>query len=98
MRTIIGAVLVSGALLACGGSKPAPQNPNITSIEEKIPLDQVPAPVMSAFAAKYPDTKVIGAEKETPTGKAPSYELAFEVDGKKKEATFAADGTFIEEE
>lgn len=70
----------------------------ILLVEESIALDQVPAAVTKAFAAKYPKAKATGAEKETPTGGKPRYELAFEVGGKRKEATFAADGTFVEEE
>ncbi|MEO6777227.1 MAG: PepSY-like domain-containing protein [Kofleriaceae bacterium] len=70
----------------------------ILQTEEVVGLDQVPAAVMKAFAAKYPKAKPTRAEKQTPaTGKA-SYELAFQTDGKRKEATFAEDGRFVEEE
>ncbi|HET9987094.1 MAG TPA: hypothetical protein VFQ65_01210 [Kofleriaceae bacterium] len=70
----------------------------ILQTEEVIALDQVPAAVTKAFAAKYPKAKPTRAEKQTPATGKPSYELAFAVDGKRKEATFAEDGTFVEEE
>ncbi|MEP6859628.1 MAG: PepSY-like domain-containing protein [Deltaproteobacteria bacterium] len=70
----------------------------ILQTEEVVALDQVPAAVMKAFAAKYPKAKPNRAEKQTPATGKPSYELAFQVDGKRKEATFAEDGAFMEEE
>jgi hypothetical protein len=70
----------------------------IIQVEEKIAIDKVPAAVMKAFAAKYPKAKADGAEKQTPTSGAVTYELAFAVGSARKEATFAADGKFIEEE
>jgi hypothetical protein len=69
----------------------------ILQTEEKIAIDKVPAGVMKAFAAKYPKAKASGAEKQS-AEKSTSYEIAFTVDGAKKEATFAEDGKFIEEE
>ena len=70
----------------------------ILQSEEKIALDKVPAVVMKAFAAKYPKAKAEVAEKQTPATGTPTYELAFNVDGKRKEATFDETGKFIEEE
>jgi hypothetical protein len=70
----------------------------ILLIEEPIALDQVPAAVMKAFGARYPKAKATSAEKQTPTGAAPTYELAFVIDGKRREATFTTTGTFVEEE
>ena len=70
----------------------------ILQTEEVVPLDQVPAAVTKAFAAKYPKAKPTRAEKQTPATGKPSYELAFLADGKKKEATFGEDGRFVEEE
>jgi hypothetical protein len=71
----------------------------ILEIEEVIALDKVPAAVMKAFAAKYPKAKASKAEKQTHTkDSSVSYELAFDADGKKKEATFTQDGKFVEEE
>jgi hypothetical protein len=69
----------------------------ILQTEEKIAIDKVPAGVMKAFAAKYPKAKASGAEKQS-AEKSTSYEIAFLVDGAKKEATFTEDGKFIEEE
>jgi hypothetical protein len=70
----------------------------ILQTEEVVALDQVPAPVMKAFAAKYPKATPTRAEKQTPATGKPSYELAFQADGKRKEATFQEDGAFMEEE
>ena len=70
----------------------------ILQTEEKIALDKVPAAVMKAFTAKYPKAKAEGAEKQTPAAGTPTYELAFMVDGKRKEATFDETGKFVEEE
>ena len=70
----------------------------ILQTEEKIAMDKVPAVVMKAFSARYPKAKASGAEKQS-AEKATSYEIAFSIDGgARKEATFADDGKFIEEE
>ncbi|MFT3692038.1 MAG: hypothetical protein QM831_02775 [Kofleriaceae bacterium] len=71
---------------------------DITQVEEPIAVDQVPKSVMTAFAAKYPKAKPAKAEKQTPAKGKVSYEIAFDLDGKHKEATFAEDGAFVEEE
>jgi len=70
----------------------------ILQTEEVVALDRVPAAVKKAFAAKYPKATATRAEKQTPATGKPSYELAFQADGKRKEATFAEDGAFVEEE
>ena len=70
----------------------------ILLVEEPIALDQVPAAVMKAFAARYPKAKATSAQRQTPTGGAPTYELAFAIDSKRREATFTTTGTFVEEE
>ena len=54
---------------------------------------------MKAFAAKYPKAKATRAEREVHEDNATYFELGFTADGgKKREATFAADGKFVEEE
>ena len=65
----------------------------ILEIEEKIALTELPDAVKKAFSTKYPKAKLERAEKQT-AGKDISYEVAFGG----KEATFKADGTFVEEE
>lgn len=70
----------------------------ILQVEEKVALDQVPAAVTKAFATKYPKAKASGAEKQTPSGGPVTYEVAFSIDKATREATFTADGKFIEEE
>lgn len=67
----------------------------ILQIEESITVDALPGAVKKAFAAKYPKARPSAAEKQT-ADKDVKYEIAFEVDGKKKEATFGADGSFLE--
>jgi uncharacterized membrane protein YkoI len=69
----------------------------IMQIEEVIAVDALPAAVKKAFAAKYPKAKATAAEKQT-AGNDVRYEIAFQGDKGKKEATFSADGSFIEEE
>lgn len=66
---------------------------SILAVEEKIAVDALPDAVKKAFAARYPKAKAERAEKQT-AGKTVTYEVAFG----KTEATFAADGRFIEEE
>ena len=70
----------------------------ILQTEEKVAVSEVPAAVMKAFAARYPKAKVDRAEKQTPSEGPPTFELAFATDKGRKEATFASDGTFVEEE
>jgi acyl-CoA synthetase (NDP forming) len=65
----------------------------IVEVEEKIAVDKLPDAVKKAFAARYPKAKAERAEKQT-AGKTVSYEIAFGT----TEATFTADGTFVEEE
>jgi hypothetical protein len=67
-------------------------------IEEKIPVDQVPPVVMSAFAARYPNAKVVGAERQTAPKGGLTYELAFAVGSRRREATFTDAGKFVGEE
>jgi hypothetical protein len=67
--------------------------------EEKIATASVPKGVLAAFDAKYPKTKAATAEKQTKADGTVTYELAFkDAKGKKHEATFKEDGTFVEEE
>jgi hypothetical protein len=68
----------------------------VLQTEERVELAMVPAPVMTALAAKYPGSKAERAEKQTKTGSGVSYEIAFVDQGKRHEATFSADGTFLE--
>ena len=70
----------------------------ILQVEEAIAVDKLPAAVVKAFAAKFPKTKIDRAEKQTPSSGSPTFELAFQANGKTKEVTFGEDGKFIEEE
>jgi hypothetical protein len=69
----------------------------VLQVEEKIAVDAVPAAVKKAFGARYPKARMNGAQKQT-AGKDIRYEIAFSTDNGRKEATFAADGRFVEEE
>lgn len=66
--------------------------------EEYVSVSDVPPAIMKAFAAKYGAEKPTRAEMQTASDGKVTYELAFAAGTKKKEATFASDGTFIEEE
>jgi hypothetical protein len=70
----------------------------ILQIEEVIPVDQLPKAVAKAFAARYPKATIDTAEKQTRSSGNLTYELAFAVDGHRKEVTFTDDGKFVEEE
>jgi len=68
----------------------------ILQVEETIAIKDLPAPVAKAFATKYPKAKPASAEKMT-RGALVLYEVAF-VSDRRHEATFRADGLFVEEE
>ena len=65
--------------------------------EFEIMSDDVPMAVSSAFKAKYPDVSNPEWEVEKEDGRL-VYEAEFKLQGKKKEAEFIPDGTFIKEE
>jgi hypothetical protein len=95
-----GKDIVEVKLTKAGGDKievdVAPDG-TILQVEENIAIEALPGPVKKAFAAKYPKAKATGAEKQT-QGKDVRYEIAFQTDKGRKEATFSVDGTFVEEE
>jgi hypothetical protein len=66
--------------------------------EQYVALGDVPPAVMKAFAAKYGPAKPTKAEMQTAADGTITYEFAFAAGTKKKEATFGADGSFVEEE
>ncbi len=67
--------------------------------EEEVATGSVPKAVTAAFEAKYPKTKASKAEKQTKADGSVTYEVAFkDAKGKRHEATFKEDGTFVEEE
>jgi hypothetical protein len=70
----------------------------LLQIEEPIAIDKLPDAVTKAFTGKYPRAKAKGAEKQTIMDKGVFFEIAFEVAGKTREATFAEAGAFVEEE
>ncbi len=70
----------------------------ILQIEEVVALSAVPPAVLASFGKKFGGATVTRAEKQTNTAKGVFYELAFAIEGRKKEATFAADGAFVDEE
>ncbi len=76
--------LVAGLVLAS----------STVALADKIELAAVPTPVTKAFAARYPKVTATKAEKEVGKDKVVAYELKAD----KLEATFTADGTFLEEE
>lgn len=66
--------------------------------EEPVSVDDLPQAVTAAFHAKYSGAKPTRAEKQTAADGKVTYEVAFALGAKKREATFAADGSFVEEE
>jgi Putative beta-lactamase-inhibitor-like, PepSY-like len=69
----------------------------ILAIEEVVPVSALPQAVSKAFATKYPKSTTQKVEKIT-TPKGTSYEIEFTTANKRREATFAENGTFVEEE
>jgi hypothetical protein len=65
--------------------------------ELEIVSEDVPQSVQAAFKAKYPNAANPGWEVEKSGGRL-VYEAEFKLDGKKKEAEFKPDGTFLKEE
>jgi hypothetical protein len=66
--------------------------------EEYLDVKDVPAAVMTAFAAKYAGAQATAAEKQTTADGKVTYEIAFGSGDAKKSATFDAAGKFVEEE
>ncbi|HVT59814.1 MAG TPA: PepSY-like domain-containing protein [Thermoanaerobaculia bacterium] len=67
--------------------------------EEPAALASLPTAVTAAFAAKYPKMKAASADKQTKPDGTVTYEMAWkDAKGKRHEATFKDDGTFVEEE
>jgi hypothetical protein len=65
--------------------------------EFKIVSADVPAAVVSAFQARYPNAADVAWEAEKTSGRL-AFEAEFKIDGKRKEAYFKPDGTFLKEE
>jgi uncharacterized membrane protein YkoI len=63
--------------------------------EEKVPLDKLPKKVTDAVKARFPDAKLVSAEKEEEDGKT-VYEVAIENKDQKVEVTVTPDGDIIE--
>jgi len=65
-----------------------------SSYAQKVNSENVPAPVLSAFKAKF----VTAVKVKWSIEKANEYEAEFKMDGLKKSANFKSDGTWIETE
>ncbi len=65
--------------------------------EKKIAASEVPQPAMAAFNTKYQGATDVEWKTEKEDGKT-IYEAEFKFNGKKIEAEFDANGTFIKEE
>lgn len=63
--------------------------------EEKVPLDKLPEAVVKAVKARFPDAKLVSAEKETEDGKT-VYEVALTNKDQKIEVTVTTEGEVIE--
>lgn len=65
--------------------------------EVEIALEDVPAVVIDAVKARFPDGKIVEAEMEIEDGET-VYELEVEDDGAEFEVEVSADGTILEVE
>jgi hypothetical protein len=65
--------------------------------EFKIVSSDVPQAVLTAFQQKYPSAQSVEWEAEKTEGRL-AFEAEFKIDGKRKEAYFKPDGTFLKEE
>lgn len=101
-----GMILIGGINLVVGMCSYKKEPPPPTPIQLKLPspgeahllpgslrLGDVPAPVVRAFAIKYPKTIAAGAFRHGDT-----YTLIFPPGRAHKQATFRADGTFVSDE
>ena len=68
-----------------------------TAQEVKIKSSEVPAGVLASAAKSFPKAQLKGWEKETKDGKT-LYEVAMVEGSAKRQASFAADGTFVSSE
>lgn len=84
MRTLI---LVAVSLLVVSASTRAD--------EEKVPLDKLPEAVVKAVKARFPDAKLVSAEKEDEDGKT-VYEVAITNKDQKIEVTLTPEGEIVE--
>jgi hypothetical protein len=62
--------------------------------EEKVPLDKVPAKVLEAVKAKFPDAELTGASKEKENNEI-IYEVSIKHDGHKIDVELKEDGTIL---
>jgi Putative beta-lactamase-inhibitor-like, PepSY-like len=63
--------------------------------EEKVPLDKVPKAVLDGVKARFPDAKLVSAEKEKERDKT-VYEIAITNKDQKIEVTLTPDGKIVE--
>ncbi len=82
----LGAVAAVGLLVLVTGAR---------ADEEKVPLDKVPKPVLNAVKARFPNAKVVHADKETENGKT-MYEIAIKDKNQSIDVTVTADGKIAE--
>lgn len=69
---------------------------SLVSVEETIPVEEVPAPVMAALKTQFPSARIRKAEKVTDSGVV-AYEFELRK-AAKKEVKFSADGRLLEAE
>jgi uncharacterized membrane protein YkoI len=89
MRTImrsLGSLAAVGLLVLVVGAR---------ADEEKVPLDKVPKAVLDAVKARFPNAKLIQAEKETENGKT-VYEIGIKDKDQKIDVTVTPDGKIAE--
>ncbi len=82
-------LLATGALLALGFLAAAGR-----ADEEKVPLDKLPRAVLDAVKARFPDAKLVEADKETEDGKT-TYEVVIKNKDQKIDVQLSPDGEII---
>lgn len=65
--------------------------------EQKLPISEIPRPVVKSFGLAYPEIESADWYKEKHNGKT-IYAAAWKKDGKKSEAEFDERGNFIREQ
>jgi hypothetical protein len=87
-KLLAGTSLVVVALAAAGWS-------SVSETEVQVALEDVPAAVLNAVRAKFPDARLLEAERETEDGQT-AYEIEIDNDGQELEVEISTTGDILE--
>lgn len=87
MKSALGAFTGLALLVTAG---------HLDAGEQKIPLREVPEPVLDAVKAKYPNAELKGATRETSANKRVTYEISAINQGKKITVSLGQEGKIEE--